>query len=75
MKKHGMIFFDSKLILELLDLSQDIENFIDVGSGYGTFLIPASKIITGIAIGVEVDQDYLDICQKRIEKSSATKFI
>jgi ribosomal protein L11 methylase PrmA len=51
--------------LESLEVSSDTENIIDIGCGYGTFLIPAPQIISGIAIGNDIDQAYLDICQKK----------
>lgn len=62
-------FFNPKLTLELLGLSKNIENFIDIGTGYGTFLIPASKIISGTAVGIDIDKNYLEICKKQVDKN------
>ncbi|WP_281976191.1 class I SAM-dependent methyltransferase [Halobacillus litoralis] len=59
-------FFDPVSFLKTLELNPHTNNYLDVGSGFGTFLIPASKIISGSAIGIDVNQEYLDICSKRI---------
>ncbi|WP_409304905.1 class I SAM-dependent methyltransferase [Peribacillus sp. SCS-155] len=63
-------FFDTQLVLKSLDITKDIKKFIDIGCGYGTFLIPASRIISGVAIGVDIDNWYLELCQKRVSDAS-----
>jgi len=66
-------FFKSHVILESLELQQYVKNLVDIGCGYGTFLIPASKMISGTAVGIDIDQIYIDICQKRIDDYSLEK--
>jgi SAM-dependent methyltransferase len=63
-------FFDPKIILQSLEVTKDVKKFIDIGCGYGTFLIPSSKIISGLAIGVDIDKDYLNKCQQRISDNA-----
>lgn len=65
-------FFDPKQVLQSLQVTKDIKKFIDIGCGYGTFLIPASNIISGVAIGVDIDNDYLTLCKQRIEDNNIT---
>nr|WP_255437641.1 class I SAM-dependent methyltransferase [Thalassobacillus sp. CUG 92003] len=61
-------FFDPVSILHTLELDHNTKNYVDVGCGFGTFLIPAAKIISGVAIGIDINQEYLDICRKRVEQ-------
>ncbi|MGG0658328.1 class I SAM-dependent methyltransferase [Rummeliibacillus pycnus] len=63
-------FFNPQQILQSLEVTNDIKKFIDIGCGYGTFLIPASKIISGVAIGVDIDKDYLTLCKQRGEDNN-----
>jgi len=63
-------FFNPEYILQTLEVANDIENYIDIGCGYGTFLIPASEMISGIAIGVDIDEKYLEVCRSKIEAHS-----
>lgn len=59
---------DPIFMLQALEVTKDIENYIDIGCGYGTFLIPAAKIIKGNTIGVDIEQSYLEVCQKNSEQ-------
>ncbi|MCA1030720.1 class I SAM-dependent methyltransferase [Bacillus timonensis] len=63
-------FFDTQKILQSLQVTHKIKKFIDIGCGYGTFLIPASKMISGIAIGIDLDREYLKLCDKRVSKDN-----
>lgn len=62
--------FDPIFMLHSLELTKDIENYIDIGCGYGTFLIPAAQIVKGNSVGVDIEQLYLDVCQKKAEQHS-----
>ncbi|WP_174732201.1 class I SAM-dependent methyltransferase [Mesobacillus harenae] len=64
-------FFNAEQTLELLEVSHNIKNLVDIGCGYGTFLLPASKIISGTAIGIDIDQHHLKICQNQIKNTGA----
>ena len=59
-------FFDPKQTLKLLGVTNDIQLFVDIGSGYGTFLLPASTMISGTAIGIDISPEFLAISQKKI---------
>lgn len=63
-------FFNLQQILQSLEVTNDIKKFIDIGCGYGTFLIPAAKIISGTALGVDIDKDYLTLCKQRVEDNN-----
>lgn len=59
-------FFDPKQTLELLGVTNEIQLLVDIGSGYGTFLLPASTMISGTAIGIDISPEFLAISQKKI---------
>lgn len=70
-------FFDPLECLQKLGLIPSTKLWVDIGCGYGTFLIPGSKVITGDAIGIDVDSSMLEICDKKLkdQKINNTKLI
>lgn len=42
----------------------------EFGSGYGTFSIPASKIIKGTLFAFDIDQEMIEILNRKIEKDN-----
>ncbi|MBU9723541.1 MULTISPECIES: class I SAM-dependent methyltransferase [Bacillaceae] len=56
-------FFNPEVTLKLLEVNKDIGDLLDIGTGYGTFLIPAANLISGTAIGIDIDEKYLSICK------------
>jgi len=62
-------FFDPEKILTTLGLTKEIKHVIEFGCGYGTFTIPAAKIVNGKITCIEVDQDMVDITKHRAEIS------
>lgn len=61
-------FFSPTHILEQLDVDKRVRTLIDIGCGYGTFLIPAASLIEGTAVGVDVEPEMIDSCKKKAEK-------
>jgi len=55
-----------------MDVDKNIDILIDIGCGYGTFIIPASKIIKEKVIGVDVDNSMIEICSDKIQKNKIT---
>lgn len=58
-------FFNSEQILKQLDVGKQVNTLIDIGCGYGTFLIPAARLIKGTAIGVDIAQQMIESCKKK----------
>jgi SAM-dependent methyltransferase len=48
-------FFNPQSILSQLQFDNTINNAVEFGSGYGTFTIPAAKIITGNLYAFDID--------------------
>lgn len=58
-------FFDPDQILEQMGIGRDIHTLMDVGCGYGTFLIPAAKRIGGQAVGIDIDLEMIESCRAK----------
>ncbi len=41
-------FFDAETVLRKLGLTSACRNVVDFGCGYGTFTIPATRIVSGV---------------------------
>jgi ubiquinone/menaquinone biosynthesis C-methylase UbiE len=62
-------FFIPEDCLRSMGIDNKTKNFLDIGCGYGTFLLPAAKIISGRAIGIDIDNQLLsDIKEKAINQ-------
>lgn len=59
-------FFNPSAILKEMEVDNSINTLLDIGCGYGTFLIPESKIVKSKVVGIDIDREMTDICQKKI---------
>lgn len=59
-------FFSPTEVLIQMSINKDIKTLIDVGCGYGTFLLPASKLISDKVVGIDIETDMINICQEKI---------
>jgi SAM-dependent methyltransferase len=50
-------FFDPEVVLEKLNLTADCQCVVDLGCGYGTFSIPAARLIQGTVYAIDIDPD------------------
>jgi cyclopropane fatty-acyl-phospholipid synthase-like methyltransferase len=61
-------FFTPREILEKMEVSKNIRNLLDIGCGYGTFLLPAAEIISGTVIGIDIDKEMIDYAKRSQKK-------
>ena len=52
-------FFDPSRVLSRLALTPETSSVADLGCGYGTFTIPAARIITGTVHGFDIEPDMI----------------
>lgn len=62
-------FFDTQFILSQLQFDNTINDAVEFGSGYGTFTIPAAKIISGTLFALDIDLAMIDRLNKRINET------
>lgn len=60
-------FFEPEEILKVMELDHNIINVAEFGCGYGTFTIPASKIIKGTIYAIDIEQEMIN---RVIERAS-----
>jgi len=65
-------FFDPDFILSELDLDPSTKGVVDMGSGYGTFAIPAALRISGRVLAVDIDPQMVEVCQTKIKEAGLT---
>jgi ubiquinone/menaquinone biosynthesis C-methylase UbiE len=52
-------FFDPNKVLKLLGVNSTVEDIADFGCGYGTFTIPAARIITGKIHAFDIEPEMI----------------
>lgn len=65
-------FFDPFTCAVRLGIDKNIHNLIDIGCGYGTFLFPFSKIVSGNVVGIDIDEEMIEICRNKISDEGIT---
>jgi SAM-dependent methyltransferase len=60
-------FFDSEDVLRKLGLQPACGHVVDFGCGYGTFTIPAAKIVSGIVYALDIEADMVAMTQAKAQ--------
>ncbi|WP_370575332.1 class I SAM-dependent methyltransferase [Methanomethylovorans sp.] len=63
-------FFEPDKILKELGLNDKVADAADFGCGYGTFTIPAAKMITGKVYAIEIELEMIEITEQKAEAES-----
>ncbi len=50
-------FFSTAKTLQIMGLDESVSDVLEFGCGYGTFTIPAAKIISGVVHAIDIDPD------------------
>jgi len=58
-------FFNPDEVLAKLGLNNKINNVAEFGCGYGTFTIPAAKVIRGEIFALDIEPDMIEMTQRR----------
>jgi ubiquinone/menaquinone biosynthesis C-methylase UbiE len=68
-------FFDPEFILRELGLNHDCRTVVDLGCGYGTFAIPAARMINGVVYALDIEQSFIAVCETRIKETGVNNVI
>lgn len=49
------LFFEPEALLKEMEISSDTEDVAEFGCGYGTFTVPASRIVRGKVYAIDID--------------------
>jgi len=58
-------FFDPEAVLKKLGLTSACLNVVDFGCGYGTFTIPAARIISGVIYALDIDSKMTEVTRHK----------
>lgn len=65
-------FFDPPSVLRTLGLNQSQRNVADFGCGYGTFTIPAARVIAGVVYAFDIDAAMVAATNARAQADGLT---
>ncbi len=60
-------FFDTERILRALGLSSNCRDVVEFGCGYGTFTVPAGRIVLGTVRALDIDAAMIATARRRAE--------
>jgi len=61
-------FFNPAEVLHMLELDGTIEGAVEFGCGYGTFTIPAARIVNGTVHAIDIDADMIEVTTAQAER-------
>lgn len=67
--------FDVDLILSSLQINNQVKSLVEIGGGYGTFTIPAAKIIQGKIYTFDIEGDMIDILKQKIFRQNIDNIV
>ncbi len=62
-------FFDPAKVLNMLGINSQTGDVVEFGCGYGTFTIPAAKVIKGKIYALDLESDMIRITIEEAKKS------
>ncbi len=74
-EKYWESFFDVQNIFTILQLNNSVEDLAEFGSGYGTFTIPAAKIIKGKVFAFDIEEEMINRLTQRAEEEKLSNII
>lgn len=61
-------FFSPERILKIIGLDSNVNDILEFGCGYGTFTIPAAKIIKGKIYALDIDPEMVRMTREEAKK-------
>lgn len=58
-------FFDVNTILKELLINDATDNLVEIGCGYGTFTLPAAKLISGKLYAFDIEREMIEYVQRK----------
>jgi ubiquinone/menaquinone biosynthesis C-methylase UbiE len=65
-------FFDPSNVLARLGLTPETSSAVDLGCGYGTFTIPAARLIEGTVHGFDIEPEMIAVTDSKAESAGLT---
>ncbi len=74
-EKEWIKFFNPVHILKLLGVGENTFNVADFGCGYGTFTIPAARIIKGKIYAIDIEPEMIRIVEQKAKKNNLVNVV
>ena len=58
-------FFEPNIVLQLLGVNSSVRDVADFGCGYGTFTIPAARIISGVIYAFDIEPEMVETVKRK----------
>lgn len=68
-------FFDVSLIMSELHINTSVGNLAEIGSGYGTFTLPAASMITGNLYAFDIEEEMISSLKNELAKNRINNVI
>ncbi len=68
-------FFDAPAVLQRLGLRSDARCVVEFGSGYGTFTLPAARLIRGKVLAFDIEPDLVALVQGKAQAAGLTNVV
>jgi len=65
-------FFAPEAILKKLGLDSTSRNVVDFGCGYGTFAIPAARIVSGVVYALDIEYEMIETTHSKAKEACLT---
>lgn len=63
-------FFDTDLFLSELQIDSETTDLVEIGCGYGTFTIPAARLLKGTLYAFDIDNKMIDHLKQKLRSHS-----
>ncbi len=74
-EKYWESFFNPQYIFSKLKFDDAISDAIELGSGYGTFTIPAAKIIKGNLYALDIEREMISSLKRKVKLEKLSNII
>ncbi len=61
-------FFDPSFILRQMEVTSELGIVVDLGCGFGTFSIPAAKIVKGNVLAFDLEDEMIELLKTKINQ-------
>ena len=62
-------FFSPEKVLKTMEMGNEVETVADFGCGYGTFTIPAAKIVKGKVYAIDIESEMIKETEKKAREN------
>lgn len=60
-------FFNIEQLLQVMEIDSGVVDLVEIGSGYGTFTIPAAKLIRGRLFAFDIESEMIELLSQKVQ--------